>query len=182
MAADPFDLWRLALARALVVQAAPRVSLSVFLWHKDPGNQYLTFYPTAWATPDADVWTLLPRVQSRRAHLASYGDPVLQIPWLEPHEARFAQTLSPATDPDPARAAAKALASLDLDHLAAEGDVDPRAHATIVRWLDDVLAAASAPDAARVSMDLDWNPRADACFDFEVRDRAGRLARRIRWR
>jgi hypothetical protein len=92
MAADPFDLWRLALARALLVQAAPRVSLSVFLWHKDPGNQYLTFYPTAWATPDADVWTLLPRVQSRRAHLASYGDRVLQIPWLERHESRFAPT------------------------------------------------------------------------------------------
>lgn len=181
MAAPPFDLWRLAVARALVAQAAPRVSLSVFLWHKDPGNQYLTFYPTAWATPDADVWTLMRRAQNRRVHLASYGDHELQIPWLEPHERHLALTLSPATHPDPARAAARALGSLDLDGLATAGDVDPTTHATIVRWLDEVLAVASAPDAVRVSMDLDWQPRADACFDFEIHDREGGV-RRIAWR
>lgn len=181
MAAHPFDLWRLALTRALIAQAAPRVSLSAFFWNKDPGNEYVTFYPTAWAREHADVGTLFGRTQGRRVHLASYGDHELRVPWLTPEESRFARVLSPRTDRDPRRAAEKAASALDLDHLAAEGDVDPDTHARVLRWLDEVLSAASAPDAASVSMDLGWQPRADACFDFEVRDRAGRV-RRIAWR
>lgn len=182
MPIDRFDLWRLELARALVVEAAPRVSLGVFEWSKPPGNHYTTFYPTAWVRGDATVWDLVSRTADLRTHLATYGDASLVVPWLGPEHAHLALTLSPENDPDPARAARRALASLDLDRLAVTGDIDSAAHSRVLDWLDEVLAAARTPSARYVSMDLDWAPEPCACFAFVLRNEGLERIRTVRWR
>lgn len=172
ISAAPFEVWRLEVMRALVIEAGPRVTLAPFEWTKPPGNHYTTFYPTAWARNDEGVQQLFSRAVNLRAHLATYGDHMLQIPWLDHGQAQLALTISPATDPDPVRAARRALASLDLDTLAASGDVDPSEHSSVIAWLDETLAAARRP-GARVFMDTDWDPAPDAHLTFLVHDATG---------
>jgi hypothetical protein len=172
VSAASFEIWRLQVARALIIEAASRVTLAPFEWTKPPGNRYMTFYPTAWVRNGERVQELLNRTVHLRAHLASYGDDTLCIPWLTAGQAALALTIGPATDPDPAHAARRALASLDLDTLAATGDVDPTEHTSVIAWLDEVLRAAHRP-GAHVSMDVDWDPAPDAHLTFLVHDAAG---------
>jgi len=184
MALDPFTLWQLSLIREVVAAAGPRVSLSFFWWSKPPGNFYTTFYPTGWLPPPDDLLALGDASRGRdlfsrtlaasRITLATYGDDELKIPWLD--EGSRALVLSPSQDPDPRRAALRALASLDLDWLASEGGPDPRTTRVVLAWLDEIVSLARTPDVERALMEFEFDERPSALkvLDLVERDRAHR--------
>ncbi|MBK9033451.1 MAG: hypothetical protein IPL61_19665 [Myxococcales bacterium] len=86
----------LRIARALIEVLAPRASVSWFSWWKEPGNRYVTLFPTE-LLPAADEPVGLGDAQIGQqlfsdvvcgdhgsVTLGMYGGPEVHVPWLAP--------------------------------------------------------------------------------------------------
>ena len=150
--------------RALLARTAPDVSLSFFFWSRAPGNDYVSFYPTAWL-PSLDAWSrghvgdesifrrVMERGSGKRAltfAVSERGAWTMAWKVLSEGEPPFHLDLARSGDPD--RAAAALAQALDVRWLAAHGNVDPATSAVVDRWLGDALEATARAEATWIIM------------------------------
>jgi hypothetical protein len=187
---------------------APDVSVAFFLWWKQPGNEYLSFYPTSMLPPRGSPrWT-----DEQPAHrifqaavdpmadpprpltLGQYDAHILfpgwatnrKVPpiWPPPKSteglARLRRGLTTRLTAGERVAVRSVLATLDVDWLRRHGTIDSVTTATVLGWVDSIAEALSGSPGSGVRMSFDRSVRPDALLWAEVVGPGG-SATRICW-
>ena len=194
------------IARALIEMLAPRTSVSWFSWWKEPGNSYVTLFPTE-LLPAADDLAGLDDVRVGQqlfsdvvggdhgsVTLGMYGSAEVSVPWLAPGveprvwpppSARGLPKLPTAlttTLTTRERVAVRAaLARMDLPWLHSRGRPDPVATSEVLSWTSNVIALMRTyPGARLVSLidEVGVQPRNFLAVDVVNEDGA---TRRVSW-
>ena len=150
-----FARWRFEVARHIVHALAEFASVGVFGWWKEPGNSYITFYPTALLpNPDDEpqrtsyelgqkifASVVQPDKPGPCLTLGAYGSG-LEIPaWAHPDGEQV--ELGGYFD-DPAVVARRALEYLDGPFLASLGSPDPATTSLVDDWLRQAVETLAA--------------------------------------
>jgi hypothetical protein len=199
---------RIRLARAVIEVLAPDVSVAFFVWTKEPGNNYLSFYPTSMLPARGSPrWT-----DSEVAHRIFYAavDPMADPPrpltigqydatvsfpgwatknkvpsiWPPPKSTRGLPWLSRGLTTRLTageRAAVRSIVStLDVVWLRRHGSADPATTAVVLAWIDAIVEAVTATSRSGVRMSFEQTASPDALLWAEV-VAAGGDARRVGW-
>ncbi len=196
----------LRIARALVEVLAPTVSVAWFTWWKEPGNSYVTLFPTELlpapgdlaGLDDAQVGQQLFSAVVGGDHgsltLGMYGSAEVHVPWLPPGVDRrvwpppsargLPQLPNDVTTTLTTRervAVRAALARMDVRWLQARGRPDPLATSEVLTWTNNVIAMMTTyPRARLVSLndEVGVQPRNFLAVDVVNEDGA---TRRVSW-
>lgn len=194
------------IVRALVEVLAERVAVAWFPWWKEPGNSYLTLFPTE-LLPAADDLAGLDDAQVGQqlfsdvvggdhgsVTLGMYGSAEVSVPWLAPGvdrrvwpppSARGLPKLPADLTTELTRrervAVRAALARMDVRWLQSRGRPDPVATSEVLGWTANVIALMRTyPRARLVSLidEVGAQPRNFLAVDVVNEDGA---TRRVSW-
>ena len=194
------------IARALVEVLAPRTSVSWFAWWKEPGNSYVTLFPTELLPAAGDLAGLDDARVGQQLFsdvvggdhgsvtLGMYGSTEVSVPWLPPGVDRrvwpppsargLSQLPADLTTTLTTRervAVRAALARMDVPWLHSRGRPDPVATSEVLGWTANVIALMRTyPRARLVSLidEVGAQPRNFLAVDVVNEDGA---SRRVSW-
>ena len=194
------------IAMAIVEVLAPTVSVAWFCWWKEPGNSYVTLFPTELlpaagdlaGLDDAQVGQQLFSAVVGGDHgsltLGMYGSDEVHVPWLAPGVDRrvwpppsarglpqLPADLTTTLSTRERVAVRAALARMDVAWLQSRGRPDPLATSEVLNWTSNVIAMMQTYPAARLVSLIDEvgaQPRNFLAVDIVNEDGA---TRRVSW-